>query len=1627
MTSTPPLHHAQITRALPEWVKMLHPRHTRQVVQQLRADYLAEDGSPHSWYATASDEDRQQLRALIETRNTSREALKKALTGLKGMTEFCKPLLTQRLSLGVSVDKAQYVFQPFEPVTSNWPGVPDPEVPLEPDQAVDILAARPVGAPQPQSLLEAALHNFEGLEEVGAYSQLTCAPDDDSPLQGLSMASFVKHCRELDLGQRYQEHLQAIHEGPRKGEIERLTITVLRDSLRLQAHIASLKGLLSKHGLDGLVQLCDNATRPTYGQQDLLCWRFSLFDIPIHDILLIGPDQVGQSNPCIVYMPDDSEETVREFPSRQEAARHLRRRLLQSDFRQVLINCAYKDKQAKLARSLQEALFEKRDDGVSHPRKQVDLRFAPSALTAELWPALYRSHLSRMKADARTLAVPTADVDAKARQERLAHWLETGLSVLNIAAFFIPGLNAVMTGVFAYQLMGSVFSGFHAWEEGDAAQAVGQLESLAINAAVIAGFAVGARLVQRSGFVDALRSVWHEDRELLWHPEMARYISTTALPKDAEPDALGLYPIDDKTYWVADGDVFEVFQGPDSQWRVRHPSDPEAYAPPLQHHGDGRWLLNHERPAEWGNDQLLRRLGRFSAGLGDTELSVAQRITGTDSAVLRRTLAAGLRPPAMLCDTLLRLRLDNQVENIIVSVRNGQPILAYRNYALPELLALPEWPQDHVLKVYDGPEPWGNAVRYGASPMPGQVEIEITRADLESGKLSEAVLLQIEEQQVQSMLGETPSAQRATTLNNKLADRLNTQRKAIFESLLHGHRQARSPAEQTLAGQFPGLPDSALAEMLRHISRAEQRRLVSGRVPLRIAEEARLLQARTRLDHAILGLYRPSLANGDSRQLAEALLAEHPNATAGQLLEYALADRERCATLLGQQPVRPGFRSPLRLADGRAGYPLSGRGTARNAATLRLWALYPELDYEQIRTLITELNQAGDLGLALNRLEAEQRTLHSTLSGWADATDDRFERNQRRQCAEQLMNAWRREGGSQYAMLELEHLEVGQLPTITARLPHIRVLKLDALNLHRLEGEFLACFPHLEALDVSNNLNINAQSLFEALRSTPRLRTLTLSGNGLTTLSATAQQALDAMPGLRVLNLPRNYLELNEASLDSLARLQLEGLNLANNHITLNPALATRFQDMVHLQVLRLSFNPLQLAPDFSFMARLSHLALIRCDLQEWPTGLTTLMSQPQYQLRHLDLSHNSIQALTDLPGVLRTPYARDVAARLPGRRWQFNYNPLEADTRARLLGSDVAVFSHAAEIPQWQTVWRSQASTAQDTLWNDLFGTEENTHLLGVLERLALSAEARQDAQGINLRVWALLEKAGQDTGLRERLEHVAQQYPPTCGDAGTDAFSALEIEVLTYETAGHSGDRSKTLLSLYYKLFRRDNVNELADRISLKRTLRKQALQDDVPVENLPPCDELDDPAAYPDSELETGLVDDIEVRLALRQSLATRLDFPEPSRGMLYRDTARITPQIIDKVAAEVARLDNENQARQQWLVEQSGWVMHLKNRHADQFTLITDFWRSGHDYLFYCLDEGNEAVTRLDTSVINALAKVLPASPLDEQGILRRVPLNDGQFKQAMDALSTEQQQVEAGLLLSLTRQVETLGS
>ncbi|CAM4039907.1 Leucine-rich repeat-containing protein 32 [Pseudomonas reidholzensis] len=1626
MPSTTPYHYAQISKSLPDWSKQLHPTQVREVLQRQRKEYLDAAGVALPWYADAAALDQAALRRAIELRDTSLSALQAQLQGLKGISEFCAPLLQQRLAIDVPVLQAQYRFQPTQVQRPTTP-------PSGPSTPTDLLPIIAKGEPQLRSLLEAALHNFEGPADTTRLSGLQTSRDDFTAPRGLSVNQFIEACRALDLGQRYQAHLASLYDGPQAERIRALSIRARQDEFRVQTRVARLKGVLSALGHAALHDLCGETPVPGYDRRPLRTWQINLFGVPIHEMLLMAPAENGKDDPVILYLPGD-DDPIREFSSLAEVFRHMRSKLLQEGFRQRFVALAPRPLQPELMRRLKRALFENADDA-SHPplitRTSVHLQTGDNLLPSQPWQDLERRHVARLKGDARAIAVPTADVDAKVRLERLDHWLDVGLTVLNVAAMCIPGLNPLMLAIGAAQIGGSVFHGIQAWEDGDNAEALAQLESVLVNAAVVGAVGAGAVALKASGFVDAMHSVRVGDQDLLWSPSLSGYASPVEIPSALEADKRGQYHLDGRTYARLDGTLYEQFQDADGTWRIRHPQDAEAYAPSLAENGTGAWRLTHESPLSWDSGTLQRRLGRLDDNLNAQDLSNAWRSTGLDEGVLQRLHVAGTQLPAPFEDTLVRLRADRQASVIIDNVRHARPLAAYKNFALPALVELPRWPQDHIIQVFQGSERFGESTFYGRLPRQiGDVLIQISHSELDAGQLAEVVLGQLHDADVLTPQA-VPGEGRSQALQSQLADYLQARRQALFDSLYSNAQPTLSPAAARLRGQFTGLPGLFAEELMANASGLERARLIApnGRPSLRLLEEARCLQAQARLDRAIIGLYRPTLANRDTARLIDGLQAQHPGLSGEALFHAAADDRAQAARLIGQQPIKPGYRSPLRLAHGRLGYPLSGRGVPRRAATTaarRLQALYPELSDSQLNALQAELAHPNGIADAIRALEAECFTLNRELTSWVDASADILEREERQACAEALKTAWRREGGADRTHLTLQRMRLAQLPTLSARFAHIRSLKIDSLELQRIDAGFLGGFSRLEQLELIGNPDIDPASLFAALKSTPHLVELSLPGNALTELTRTAQEALGAMPRLRVLDLSRNRLQLNAADITFLGRLRLDALSLLRNNITLDHALAERFQDMVHLRTLRLNFNPLQVAPDVRYMARLSHLAMSNCSLQAWPQGLTTLMSQAQYQLRSLDLSFNQIRTVPGLPEVLSTPYVRDVGARLPDRVWRFNYNGMEPGTRSRLLANRVSVFEQEVDMPHWQTVWRANAGPAREQLWADLFDHGENTELAGVLERLTQSAEAQRQPDGLNTRVWGLLAKAAEDQALRQDLNDLAQAFPPTCGDAGADAFSALEIRVLTYDAS--IGDSPLAAQwALYRKLFRRAQVDTLADRIALRRTLRKAALQQAVisgDESNLPPLDPLDDVRAVPDTDLYDALVDDIEIRLALRQHLATRLDYPEPSAGMRYEHVAQLTPRILANVAEQVRHLDLDLAARRTWLLEQPSWQQTLRSQYAAQFEALTDYWRSGLDYLDYCLSEEAEPVTRLSRSLIDALEKVLGQPLLDAQGGLRRVALNSGQYQTAIDALLQAQREVERGLLDSLTRGLES---
>ncbi|MGC7841240.1 NEL-type E3 ubiquitin ligase domain-containing protein [Pseudomonas wayambapalatensis] len=1619
-------HEAQVLRTLPNWSKDLHPKHFSALLDTQRSPHLYPSGHAYDWYSSALPEDQQALRNALDQRAKSLRALQNSLSGLLGISDFCRPLLQKRFDKELpvkvvnkeqSVDVLQYYTQ-------------DSKV-AQPTRGQTETVYLPSGPPVYRSLLAAALHNFKSELDTPRFSGIRLAKDDDRFFPSLDLKKFITLTRDLDLGQKYQEHLAAIYDGSNSEQISRDSISARQDELRVQARIAYLKGDVTSDTLAALHTLCADLPASKQAPYSIKCQSLSVFGFELYELMLISI-ATPKATCVVLYLPGDSTETLKEFKSMAACHIHLRTRLLDPKVRQSFVEYTSRAVQPELNGRLRNALYSNptADDAALTARTTVNLDTNLTTLPSSPWKELEIRHVRRLKADARAIVVPTADVDAQARLERLEFWGVIGMDILNIAAVCIPGLNPVMSLVIGAQMMGSVFDALHAWEENDNAQAIAHLKSLVINAGLLIGTVAGGAVLQ-SHFVDSMQSISVNGQERLWSPNMAGYASDLELPSELEPNTQGQYVYQGKTYVRLGEDLYEQFQDMDGQWHVRHPSDPNAYSPVLEHNDAGAWRVAHENPLTWDRETLLQRQGSAARSLSAEQRDTALRSTGLSADVLRHQLAEDGRTPSQLLDAFQRLRTSEEISGLTRSVREGTRFPAYKNFALNALTHLPEWPSDHVLEVFKGSERAGESVTYPRASRPGDHVVQLSRQELENGELVSSVLAQMDPEQAARLAPvEAGQASRIQVLQERLANQLEANRQSIFDSLRAPAAEHSSLAAERLSRQFPSLPGVAVDEIVENASPQERARMSSpdGRVPLRVAEEARLMQARIRLDRAILGLKQADLATADTALLREGLQTQPPKTDAA-LFELATADRDKARQLIGQQPVRPGFRSPLRLSDGRLGYPLSGRGVSR--ARARLARLYRTHNESRIDDLIAPLGTGRVLENNISRLEYEWHTLTQDIDRWVDASRNAGTESGGVDVA--LMDAWR---NPQEHELEIHNIgsETPTLPKISARFSNVRTLRLNRLGLRALNPDLLTCFPALEELEILNSSQLSESSLATALRAAPNLRRLVLRDTGLTRLSPQMQETLAGLPSLRELDLGHNALTLSAANIDFLAARRLDTLRLNNNRITLDAASAERFQGMIHIQQLNLRANPLGVAPDVGYMARLSHLNLSRCDLEQWPQGLTTLMSQRQYQLRQLDLSMNRIHTLPDLEDILATPFAEGINRRQAGMRWTFNYNGLEPEVRAGLARIQLVVHENEGVIGLTEAFIQTNATPEQRLLWANLFGTGENQPLLDKLGLLLDSADTRQQPAAMRNRVWAVLKAAGESTELRERLNDVAEHYPTTCGDAGADAFSALETEVSLQKISNGDFTLSEKW-ALLRQRYRRELVNNLADRIALARTLRKVGLQRRLEnsAEDIPALDQLDDPDAIPDDVLIDGLVDDIEIRLALRQALAEDLDYPEPSENMLYRPTAHLSYKVEANVSKEVTRLDTDPAGPRQWIVEQPTWQLSLRRAHASQFEAVTEFWRPGLDYLQYCRDFASqvngetvelEPVTSLSTSVRKALEKAIAQELPSSNGKLQPLLLTDEQDVAAFNALRDEQTSVERGLFESLTREVET---
>lgn len=658
------------------------------------------------------------------------------------------------------------------------------------------------------------------------------------------------------------------------------------------------------------------------------------------------------------------------------------------------------------------------------------------------------------------------------------------------------------------------------------------------------------------------------------------------------------------------------------------------------------------------------------------------------------------------------------------------------------------------------------------------------------------------------------------------------------------------------------------------------------------------------LQHALPDTHRTALGLPDVGQGAELKT----------LIEQHLLSREELRSVLKMQPIKPWFKAPKHRANGRLGYPLSGRGAGvdRRLATDegRVLKLFPDYTDAQVDGFLEQVGTQREKYLV--NFEAELQGLRNELQQWTSTPSTRVlpdgsvvavERYEKQVVAQLLEHCWQRrqwtmqkENGHEIGYeLNLQGRTVGELPALTGYFSHVRFLDLSKLGLTEAPNEFLDSFPSIEQLKLQHN-------------------------------------------GLR--DFPTEAAEIPS----------LIYLDVSNNNITLTDQTAGTLAKMNHLEYLQLSHNPLAHLPDFSQMTALIDVRLQATGISEWPVGLRDQADLAMIDLRDNQLTSfpawavnpsseqatniNKVLTITELNGNPLSDqgmqqYA-DILTRIYLDNDQAGLMPVPPDGPDERGAQGGTLASSAQRIDRWlRDIPRNElgARKAQwELLDRDASGGEanravsESEEFFRLLEKLSDTAEYKKAYPDLKNRVWAVLDAAEENEVLRRELFKAAGE-PETCSDRAALVFSGLEIKVQIHKALALVGDKGAghVLLELAKGLFRLDELETFALK-DIKERIQVIVGSD----------------ISVGEKGRQLLLMDQIEVRLSYRVNLRDRLDLPgQPTQaeytGLQYVPRAKL------RAAEQYVKSLKDSKAEIESIARRDFWGEYLKDKYRSRFEL------------------------------------------------------------------------------------------
>ncbi|WP_421527134.1 NEL-type E3 ubiquitin ligase domain-containing protein [Pseudomonas brenneri] len=1044
LPATPSIHRPLLISAMPKWLVDSTPS------RRMALKHADTSLPPAYWHATP--EQRRKLHDCFIASFTAQTALDQTMSALQSIDVFARPLLVKALKDQYGVTLAPHIATWLSLKKSLL--VSDFNIEA---RTYDFLKLE---------LLQAALHNFEEGEcEEGAFhsssgfrwqasSRGSAAADSLLPVRlgSLKVHQFLRLCRSLDLGGKFQTYLKGFfttHETTLRQQF----IASQKAAMRAAAELALLREDITQADYNMVLSVIAGERSPQVGGKPVWICDLGLMKLRMTGCVLFLVLNDERVDSQILYIPQDPYQPLRRYTHRAPLLAALKQRLSTPGSASTRVDrptayqvffsqfVDYADRSHYFSQFTLDApdatLREKVGSNFPGIGQLYELiskvtvfklknfpplplapqvpnpapYLAPVALAfkgqtlgsdkVDLWTYLYEQHRDKSLAEAAAHAVPTADVDARVRTRKLALLLNIGMFGLGAIAGFVPVLGELMMAVMAEQLLTEVIEAAQEWNEGDRKAAKAHLIDLAQNLALLGVTAGGGKALSKlrpEPVIEDLVPVKLPGGQVrLWKPDLGVYQSDVALMPGSKPNALGQYEIDGRLHVRINNALYEKTFDPQlNKWRIKHPRNPRAYQPILEHNRAGAWRHSHERPLAWDRLTLLRRLGPITEGFSDEALSVIGDVSGVQDDLLRKVHLDGVPVPAVLADTLEAFRADSAVDELIGRLRRGAGLDSRHEYALPLAVEMPGWPPGRVLEVFEqlavvgrsepgqeglGEELAGRSTRYGSplSADDGRPTLKISRADLLHGKLAKVVLNGLDEQQVTGLLGSASSwggLPREQVFNERLADYALQRQAALFDAQLHGNGAPVSDSG-ALQRRFPGLTQRAREELLDRASPQELRRLQdSGRVSARLDHQARLSMQQGRLSRAISGLHRDRLANTDSDRLALQALARLPGWPQGVRLEMRLGGiRGPLLDSIGDESaavrrylVKSGECFQAHDASGRALNSVPAHG--RNLFQSILDALPDET-----RRALVPTDQGGDLQQALATYAREHREI----------------------------------------------------------------------------------------------------------------------------------------------------------------------------------------------------------------------------------------------------------------------------------------------------------------------------------------------------------------------------------------------------------------------------------------------------------------------------------------------------------------------------------------------------------------------------------------------------------------------------------------------------------------------------